>query len=113
MATNEATNEESKDFADGLSYLGQRFVGGAVGSVEGIWDFVAGGIAELIGAHDWKMEQLDNTWMDYNAADDWFQPNDAWRFAGDVASGIGNSLPCTEPEHSRKSFARKSACKRV
>ena len=31
--------------------------------------------------------------MNYNHADEWFNPSEGWQFVGDVAGGIGTSLP--------------------
>ena len=81
------------DFVNGLGYLGQKLVGGTVGAVEGIWDFAAAGIAELFGNHEFAVERMNNDWIDYDAPDNWFQPNDTWKFFGDVAGGVGNSVP--------------------
>lgn len=81
------------EFFGGLGYLGQKAFDGIVGSLEGIWDYTAGGIAEIFGAHKFAEEQLKNDWIDYNAADEWFKPSGGWKTAGDVLSGIGNSLP--------------------
>ena len=81
------------DFWSGLGYLGQKIYGGTVGAVEGVWDFVAGGIAEITGNHQWAQEQFNNDWINYEDPDNWFDPDGAWEFFGDVASGIGNSLP--------------------
>lgn len=82
-----------KTFWDGASYLGQKAWGGLVGSVEGIWDFAAGGIADWAGADEWAKKQIKNDWMDYEAADRWYKPTGGMKFAGDVAAGIGNSIP--------------------
>jgi hypothetical protein len=80
-------------FFGGLGYLGQKAFSGIVGSLEGIWDYTAGGIAEIFGAHKFAEERLKNDWINYNAADEWFKPSGGWKTAGDIASGIGNSLP--------------------
>lgn len=87
--------EEKKDFGEGLAYLGEKAAVGFVSSVEGIWDFAASGIAKLFGADDWAEEQIANDWFGdwYSHPDEWFQPTGGWKIAGDVASGIGTSLP--------------------
>ena len=97
--------EEEKNkggFFSGLGYLGHKAGLGAVGWFEGIWDYSAGGLATLWGntfgdenAKKWAEEQVKSDWVDYEAADEWYNPDDAWRAAGDVAHGIGNSLPST------------------
>ena len=90
----EEEKEKNKGgFLGGVRYLGMKARDGVVGSVEGIWDFAAGGLADLFGADKWAEEQIKNTWIDYNEADEWFNPGEGWKFAGDVAHGIGNSVP--------------------
>ena len=32
-------------------------------------------------------------WTNYSSADEWYNPSEGWKFAGDVAGGIGTSLP--------------------
>ena len=77
----------------GLVYLGEKIGLGFLSGIEGIWDFSAGGIAKLFGADDWAEERFDNDWVDYNHADEWYNPSDSWKVAGDIAGGIGSSLP--------------------
>lgn len=62
-------------------------------SIEGIWDYTAGGLAKLFGADEWAEQQFANDWVNYNHADEWFNPSEGWQFVGDVAGGIGTSLP--------------------
>ncbi|MBR2388119.1 MAG: hypothetical protein IKB02_09935 [Clostridia bacterium] len=87
--------EEKKDFGEGLAYLGEKVAVGFVSSIEGIWDYTASGIAKLFGADEWAEEQIANDWFGdwYSHPDEWFQPTGGWKIAGDVASGIGTSLP--------------------
>jgi len=47
----------------------------------------------LFGADDWAEQQFANDWVNYNHADEWFNPDEGWKTAGDVAGGIGSSLP--------------------
>ena len=77
----------------GLGYLGEKFGLGFLQSVEGIADFTVGGLAKLFGADDWAEEIMSSDWVDYTHADDWFNPDSAWSVAGDVAGGIGTSVP--------------------
>lgn len=89
----EANREKNNGgFFGGLGYVFEQLGLGALSVVEGIWDFTAGGLADLFGADDWAEEQFANDWVNYNHANEWFNPTDGWRTAGDVASGIGNSL---------------------
>ncbi|MBR3862724.1 MAG: hypothetical protein IKM42_03605 [Clostridia bacterium] len=75
----------------GIGYLGHKFGLGVLSTLEGIWDYSAGGIAKLFGADEWAEEQFKDDWVNYNSADEWYDPSEGWKFAGDVASGIGTS----------------------
>jgi hypothetical protein len=77
----------------GVGYLGEKTALGFLSSVEGIWDYTAGGIAKLFGADQWAERQFVNNWVNYNHADEWYDPGKGWQIAGDVAGGIGTSLP--------------------
>ena len=92
-AIEQNTDYNTNGFVGGVGYALERAGLGFLQSVEGIWDYAAGGIADLFGADDWAKKQFDNDWVNYNHADEWYNPSDGWRFAGDVASGIGNSVP--------------------
>lgn len=89
--TNETQNNGG--FWDGLGYLGEKVGLGFLSGVEGIWDFAAGGIADLFGADEWAEEQFANDWVNYNHADEWYNPSGIMKTAGDIAGGIGSSLP--------------------
>lgn len=80
-------------FFGGLGYLGEKIGLGFLSGIEGIWDYTAGGLAKLFGADDWAERQFANDWVNYSHADEWYNPSDGWKVAGDVAGGIGTSLP--------------------
>lgn len=95
---NEAETEETRaknngGFFGGIGYAFEKLGLGILSSLEGIWDYTAGGLAKLFGADDWAEQQFANDWVDYNHADDWYNPSDGWKLVGDVAGGIGSSLP--------------------
>ena len=92
-ATVAAEQQNNGGFLGGIGYLGEKIGLGFLQSVEGIWDYTAGGLAKLFGADDWAEQQFANDWVNYNDADEWYNPSEGWRFAGDVAGGIGTSLP--------------------
>ena len=77
----------------GIGYVGEKITLGTVQGIEGIFDFLIGGAADLFGADDFAEQQFANDWLNYNHADEWFNPSEGWRFAGDVAGGIGSSIP--------------------
>ena len=80
-------------FFGGTGYAFKKLCLGILSSIEGIWDYTAGGLAKLFGADEWAEQQFANDWVNYNHADEWFNPSEGWQFVGDVAGGIGTSLP--------------------
>ena len=91
-----AEEEEKKNqggFLGGIGYAFEKIGLGFLSGIEGIWDYAAGGLAKLFGADDWAEQQIANDWVNYNHADEWFNPSEGWQFVGDVAGGIGTSLP--------------------
>ena len=79
-------------FFGGVGYFFEQLGLGALSVVEGVWDFTAGGLADLFGADQWAEEQFANDWVNYNHANEWYNPTDGMRVVGDVASGLGNTL---------------------
>ena len=77
----------------GLGYVGEKLGLGLLQGIEGVWDYAAGGIADLFGADAWAERQFSSDWLNYNHADDWYNPGEGWKVAGDVTGGIGTSLP--------------------
>ncbi len=96
-ATRREEEEEAKKnnggFFGGIGYVLEKIGLGFLSGIEGIWDYTAGGLAKLFGADDWAEQQFANDWVDYNHADEWYNPSDGWKVVGDVAGGIGTSLP--------------------
>lgn len=93
VETEEAKPENNGGFFGGILYVLEKFGLGIASAVEGIWDYTAGGLAKLFGADDWAEQQFANDWFNYNDADEWYNPSDGWKLVGDVAGGIGSSLP--------------------
>ncbi|MBQ8372037.1 MAG: hypothetical protein IJX38_03765 [Clostridia bacterium] len=93
LAEKEEAAKNNGGFFGGLGYLGHKIGLGFLSGIEGIWDYTAGGLADLFGADDWAERQFANDWVNYNSADEWFNPSSGWQTAGDVAGGIGTSLP--------------------
>lgn len=89
----EAKTQNNGGFFGGVGYFLEKIGLGFLSGIEGIWDYAAGGLAKLFGADDWAEQQFANDWVNYNHADEWFNPSDGWKTAGDVAGGIGTSLP--------------------
>ena len=80
-------------FLGGIGYSLEKIGLGFLSGIEGIWDYAAGGLAKLFGADDWAEQQIANDWVNYNHADEWFNPSEGWQVVGDVAGGIGTSVP--------------------
>ena len=77
----------------GIGYLGHKLGYGVLRSVEGITDFLVGGVADLVGADDFADNIMKNDWVNYALPEEWYNPGQGWQFAGDVAQGIGGMLP--------------------
>lgn len=90
---NTEASQNNGGFIGGVGYLFEKVGAGFLSGIEGIWDYTAGGIAKLFGADDWAEQQFANDWVNYNHADEWYNPSSGWQVAGDVAGGIGTSLP--------------------
>jgi hypothetical protein len=84
--------QDTGDFFEGVGYLGYKAGLGFINSLEGTVDYLSSGIAKIFGGDELAEKILENDWLDYDAADDWFNPGQGWKIAGDVAGGIGTSL---------------------
>lgn len=82
-------------FFGGVGYTLGKAGTGLLRGLERIWDFVAGGIADLFGADEWAQEQMENSPFDKwnEELDAWYNPNGVMEFVGDVAGGVGQMLP--------------------
>lgn len=92
MSSNPTTTNQG-GFIGGLGYVFNKFGLNFVRSFEGIWDYAAGGIADLFGADKWAERQFANDWLNYNHADEWYNPGEGWKVAGDIGGGIGSMGP--------------------
>lgn len=88
------TDYNKGGFLGGVGYVGGRIGLGALGILEGIWDYTAGGIAKIFGADEWAEAQFaDNiTGNLTNDLNKWYNPSSAMQVVGDIGGGIGNSL---------------------
>lgn len=91
----EENPQNNGGFFGGVGYTLGKAGTGLLRGLEDIWDFVAGGVADLFGADEWAQEQMENSpfdeWNEQLAA--WYNPNDFMSFVGDVAGGVGQMLP--------------------
>ena len=87
--------ENTGGLLGGVGYTLGRVGLGALRGLEGIWDFAAGGIADLFGADEWAYEQATESPFDdlTTELDAWYNPSEFMQFAGDVGAGVGQMLP--------------------
>ena len=88
-----SAEKDGNRFLQGVGYVTEKLGAGALRSVEGITDFLVGGVADLVGADDFAENIMKNDWVNYNRADERYNPGKGMQFVGDVASGIGGMLP--------------------
>ena len=82
------------DISTIVPYAVEKVHYGATQSLEGIHDYVVGGVASLVGADDFAKRMYDDDLGDYTYADRKYNVTDGWRkTAGDIAGGIGTSAP--------------------
>lgn len=79
----------------GLLYTIERAGLGAFSMLEGIWDYTAGGIAKIFGADEWAEAQIANniSGRALNDITEAYNPSKAMQVVGDIAGGVGNSVP--------------------
>lgn len=92
---NTTTNAQKNKggFGGGLLYILRNIGAGVVGVGEGIYDYIVGGFAKAAGNESYARRLMENNIsgrMQQQAYED-FNPNKGWEFAGQVASGIGQS----------------------
>lgn len=92
---NTTTNAQKNKggFGGGLLYVLRNIGAGVVGVGEGIYDYIVGGFAKAAGNESYARHLMENNIsgrMQQRAYED-FNPNKGWEFAGQVASGIGQS----------------------
>lgn len=92
---NTTTNAQKNKggFGGGLLYILRNIGAGFVGVGEGIYDYIVGGFAKAAGNESYARRLMENNIsgrMQQRAYED-FNPNKGWEFAGQVASGIGQS----------------------
>ena len=98
LASRGKAEEEEKNVGGllgGIGYLGEKVAVGTVSSLEGISDYTFSGLAKLFGNDAWAEEIIANDWFGdwYSHPEEWFNPGKGWQVAGDVAGGIGTSIP--------------------
>ena len=94
-APTQEKEENVGGFIGGVGYLGEKLAVGTVSSIEGIVDYLGSGFAKLFGRDDWAENIIANDWFGdwYSHPEEWYNPSQGWQVAGDVAGGIGTSIP--------------------
>ena len=95
ITAEESKSENTGGLLGGVGYTLGRVGLGALRGLEGIWDFAAGGIADLFGADEWAYEQATESPFDdlTTELDAWYNPSEFMQFVGDVGAGVGQMLP--------------------
>lgn len=98
VQTNLQANIANKDkpverAVKGVGYLGEQLGLGILRSVEGISDYLIGGVADILGADELAENIMKNDWVNYNHGNEWYDPGNGMQIAGDVAQGIGGMIP--------------------
>ena len=96
---------------EGLGYIAGNIGIGAAGIVEGVTDLVSAAGLAITGQGDKAKQVFMDSWSGEwkEALDDWYNPNAAMSFIGDVGGGIGNSLVAMVPFVGLPSFFLGSA----
>jgi hypothetical protein len=61
----------------GIGYTFEQLGLGVVRGVEGLSDFLVGGVADIFGADDFADEIMKSDWINYEHAYEWYNPNKA------------------------------------
>ena len=96
----------------GIAYMDYKLRKGVWKTLEGIPDYIVAGVAKLFGFDKFAERQFQNSWSDnliyapgeatlgkmffgdtFGESDEWFNAGGGWKTAGDVAGGIGTSVP--------------------
>ena len=80
-------------FFGGVGYTLEKLGLGTLRSIEGMTDYLVGGAADILGQDDFAEELMKSDWVNYEHADEWYNPNKVMSFVGDVSSGVGGMLP--------------------
>lgn len=89
----ESGKTKSENSGSGIGYLFGKAYEGFAGAMESATDFVGSGVSKLLGDEQAARIYYELDDSRTGEADYRFNPDDSWKMAGDVAQGIGNSLP--------------------
>lgn len=94
-ATKTARPLNTGGLGEGAGYVAGKTAVGIAQGLEGIYDFVVGGIADLIGQDEFAKEQFEiNPTQDWSRnLDLWYNPDGVMQFVGQVGESVGQMLP--------------------
>lgn len=91
--TTKSTQKNRGGVIGGAEYLGTQFGAGIIGVGEGLYDFVVGGVADLIGQDEYTKRLMEDQVagkIQQKAAEK-YNPSKGMQFAGEVAGGLGQT----------------------
>ncbi len=77
----------------GLGYGLEKAGLGFLRSIEGKVDYIVGGLADAFGNDEFADKMMKNDWVNYNHADEWYNPSNTMSFVGDVSAATVGLLP--------------------
>lgn len=77
----------------GLLYTLENLGLGFIRAHESGTDFLVGLVGELFGADDFVDEIMKTDWVDYNHANEWYNPNGTMGVVGEIGQGVGAMVP--------------------
>lgn len=92
-AVEEPKQQNQGGILGGIGYTAEELGLGFVRGIEGVSDFLVGGVADLLGNDDLADEIMKNDWVNYNHANEWYNPSGAMETVGSISSGVGAMLP--------------------
>ncbi len=88
-----AEEQNKGGFLGGIGYGLEKLGLGIVRGLEGVADYIVAGGADLFGQDEYAEKVMTDDWMNYNHADEWYNPSEGWQTVGDITGSIGQMLP--------------------
>lgn len=88
-----AEEQNKGGFLGGIGYGLEKLGLGIVRGLEGVADYIVAGGADLFGQDEYAEKVMTDNWMNYNHADEWYNPSEGWQTVGDITGSIGQMLP--------------------
>lgn len=88
-----AEEQNKGGFLGGIGYGLEKLGLGIVRGLEGVADYIVAGGADLFGQDEYAEKVMTDDWMNYNHADERYNPSEGWQTVGDITGSIGQMLP--------------------